>query len=407
MMTTQREQITAGRKPVPRGIARTGPALLSYGFRPFFLLSGVFAVLSMTLWIGALTLGWNIGDDYGALNWHAHEMLFGYASAALAGFLLTAVPNWTGRLPVSGLPLLAIVAVWIAGRVVMAVPQLLGLPTSMVVDGVFLPTLAAIAAREIIAGRNWKNLKILAGLTALSLANIAFHVSVALDGSASQVVRPAVGVYVLLIALVGGRIVPSFSRNWLVKAGSSALPRPFGTFDVVSLVALLVALVFWSLWPEGPATAALALLAAILQASRLWSWQGRRTIEEPMLFVLHVGYGFISLGLFAVALAALGWMAQPSVLHVLTVGAIGNMTLAVMTRVSLGHTGRSVSASLATALAYLALLLAAILRPFAELVPEQYHLLLSLSGGLWVLGFGVFVVEYGPMLVTRNPKQRR
>lgn len=403
-MTTQPNQIAATRKPVPRGIARTGPAILSYGFRPFFLLAALFALLSMGVWIGALTLGWGVGGEYGALNWHAHEMLFGYASAALAGFMLTAIPNWTGRLPVSGQPLLAIVLMWVAGRAAMAAPGVLGLPASLALDGLFLPVIAAIAAREIIAGKNWKNLKILAGLTALSVANVAFHVAVARDGSASEIARVTIGVYVLLIALVGGRIVPSFSRNWLVKAGSPALPKPFGRFDVASLVALFVAVVAWSLMPDGPLTAVLAVVASVLQAGRLWRWQGWRTLEEPSLAALHIAYGFIPIGLLAIALAALGWVAAPSALHLLTVGAIGNMTLAVMTRATLGHTGRPLRATVWTSLAYLALILAAVLRPFAELIPTQYHLILSLSAVCWLLAFALFLAEYGPMLLSPRAK---
>jgi uncharacterized protein involved in response to NO len=146
--------IVVARRPVPRGIDRSGPAVLSYGFRPFFLLAATFAIVSMIAWIGALTFGWRIGGSYGTLNWHAHEMLFGYAAAALAGFMLTAIPNWTGRLPVSGRPLLGLVLIWVSGRIALAYPDLIGLPASMVVDSLFLPLLAVVAGIEIVAGRN-------------------------------------------------------------------------------------------------------------------------------------------------------------------------------------------------------------------------------------------------------------
>lgn len=392
--------ITAARKPIPRGISRTGPALLSYGFRPFFLLAGVFAVLSMSIWIGALTLGWEVGGSYGVLNWHAHEMLFGYTSAALAGFMLTAIPNWTGRLPVSGLPLLGLVLVWLAGRLAMAAPDVTGLPAAMVIDAAFLPILAGVAGIEIVSGRNWKNLKILAGLTALSLANIAVHVSVVLTGSAADVGRLAVSIYLMLIVLVGGRIIPSFTRNWLVKSGSSLLPAPFDRFDIAAVSVLLVALLAWSLAPETLATAVLAVITGSLHLVRIWRWRGWQTLEEPLLLGLHAAYAFIPLGMFGVALAAIGWIAAPSALHILAVGAIGNMTFAVMARASLGHTGRPTTASLRTSVALLALALAAIVRPFAELIPEGYHLLLGVAGSTWLLAFGLFVLEYGPMLVA-------
>jgi uncharacterized protein involved in response to NO len=396
--------VSKERQPVPRGIARSGPPVLSYGFRPFFLLAGTFAIAAMVGWIGALTAGWEVGGDYGMLNWHAHEMLFGYTSAALAGYMLTAIPNWTGRLPVSGLPLLGLVAVWLMGRLTMAVPGLIGLPLSMVVEACFLPLMAAIAAVEIIAGRNWKNLKILAGLSALSLVNIAFHVSVAFNGVALEASRAGVAVYVMLIAVVGGRIVPSFTRNWLAKAGAPRLPAPFGRFDVVAMVWLLATLALWVAFPETIVTACAAMGAAGLHAVRLARWHGRRTVDEPLLLALHVGYAFVPLGMLSVALAALGWIANASALHVLTVGAIGGMTFAVMTRASLGHTGRALKASLCTSFAYLALTLSAVLRPFAELIPSQYHILLTVSGACWLVAFGLFVLEFGPMLVSPRRK---
>lgn len=391
------------RQPVPRGIARSGPPILSYGFRPFFLAAGAFAVVAMVAWLGALTLGWEVGGDYGALNWHAHEMLFGYASAALAGYMLTAIPNWTGRLPVSGMPLLALLTVWLLGRIGMAFPGVFSPPLWMFIDACFLPLMAIVAGIEIVAGRNWKNLKILSALSALALANIAFHVSIALTGSAAEAGRLGAGIYVMLIGIVGGRIVPSFTRNWLVKAGARQLPAPFNRLDIAALCALLPALLLWVAFPVSQLTAAFALLAAAVNVVRLARWRGWSTTEEPLLLILHVGYAFVPLGLVAVALSAMGWIAMASALHVLTVGAIGVMTLAVMTRASLGHTGRPLTASTSTGIAYLALVLAAVLRPFAELIPAQYHLLLSLGALGWLAAFGIFVAEYGPMLLS--PRQ--
>ena len=392
----------ASRTPVPRGIARTGPAILSYGFCPFFLGAGIFAMLSMLGWIGALTLGWDIGGSYGILDWHAHEMLFGYTSAALAGFMLTAIPNWTGRLPVSGRPLLALVSLWLLGRLVMAAPDLLGLPLSMAIDALFLPLLALVAAIEITAGRNWKNLKILIGLLALSLANIGFHLSVAFAGTGMDAVRPTVSIYLMLIVLIGGRIIPSFTRNWLVKAGAKRLPKPFGGFDVASMLALFAALLAWSLAPGHGLTIILAVLAAVLQAVRLWRWRGWAVADEPLLLALHVAYGFVPLGLVGIAMAGLGWIAAPSALHILAVGAIGGMTFAVMARATLGHTGRPPSASPRLAVALLALALAAVLRPFAEILPEAYHLLLGLAGLFWFIAYGLFLIELGPMLLRHR-----
>lgn len=393
---------------IPRGIDRSGPAILSYGFRPFFLAAGGFAVLVMLGWIGALTLGWDLGGaTYGALAWHAHEMVFGYAVAALAGYMLTAIPNWTGRLPLSGMPLLRLLLLWLAGRLAMVNPELLGIYPAAIVDAAFLPALAALAGREIIAGRNWKNLKILVGLVALTVANIAFHVAVLAGLDVGFAMRASVAIFAALVGLVGGRIVPSFTRNWLARTGSDRLPAPFGRFDIVAMVALVAALLLWIVLPEGPATAVTAAAAAGLQAWRLVRWHGLRTLDEPLLLVLHLGYAFVPLGLAGVALAALGWLSAPSALHLLTVGGIGVMTLAVMSRATLGHTGRPLEASATTSLSYLALVLAAIVRPFAEMLPEHYHLILGLSGAGWLVAFALFVIEYGRMLILPRVEARK
>jgi uncharacterized protein involved in response to NO len=396
------KRVVTASRPMPRGIHAEGPAILSYGFRPFFLGAGVFAVIAMVLWIGALTEGWAIGGSYGPLEWHAHEMLFGFAAAAMTGFLMTAIPNWTGRLPVAGLPLLALFLLWVAGRIVMLAPGALGDVLSAIIESSFLPLIGAVAAREILAGKNWKNLKILIVIAWLSTANIAFHVVVQQGGDPIVVLRATIAAFIILIALVGGRIVPSFTRNWLVKAGATKLPRPTGRVDRLAMLTLLLALLLWVLLPEGAPTAVVAALAAVLQAIRLWRWRGWATLDEPLLGILHLGYSFLPIGLVAIAMAAMGWASAPSVLHVLTVGAIGNMTLAVMTRASLAHTGRPLAASWTTALSYLALLLAAVCRPFAEMVPQYYHVILAVSGAAWIAGFCCFVAEYGPMLVTRK-----
>lgn len=390
------------RKPVPRGLAADGPPILSYGFRPFFLCAGIYSVLAMAIWIYALTVGGAPGGSYGLIGWHAHEMLFGYSGAALAGFLLTAVPNWTGRLPVSGRPLLMLVGLWVMGRMAMLTPDLVGLPVAVTVDGAFLPVLALIIAREIVSGRNWRNLKVLTGVTALALANIGMHWSVLADGDPRLAARFAIAVFVLLIALIGGRIVPSFTRNWLARQGATRLPTPFGRFDMASIIALAAALLAFTFRPEAPDTALLALVAAGLQAVRLWRWRGYATAREPLVLILHLGYGFVVLGLVAVALAALDVIAQAAALHVLTVGAIGTMTLAVMTRACRGHTGHPLTASRQTSAAYLALIVATLARPMAEILPEAYHLWLGISGAAWLAGFSLFLVEYAPMLLRPN-----
>ena len=214
--------------------------------------------------------------------------------------------------------------------------------------------------------------------------------------------RLGVATYVALISLVGGRIVPSFTRNWLTKMGSGRLPSPAGPVDTLAFATLLPALVLWTVLPEGWPTAALVAVAAMLQAVRLARWRGSATWREPLLAVLHVAYGFLPLGLACIAASAMGWLSSPSALHVLTVGGIGNMTLAMMTRASRGHTGHPVTASVLTIIAYFSLLVAAVGRPLAELLPPFYHLILDCSGAAWIVAFLCFVIEYGPMLVTKR-----
>ncbi len=388
---------------IPRGLARTGPVIFSYGFRSFFLGGALWAIVAMVLWIAALSGFIDLGGDYGAPNWHAHEMLFGFASAVLAGFLLTAVPNWTGRLPVSGKPLVWLFALWCAGRLFLLVPDQVGVVTAAAVDGLFLPALLAICAREVIAGRKWKDLKVLGGLLALSVANIVFHVA-AIGGDHSQIAtRLAVSAYTVLVIIVGGRIVPSFTRNWLNRFGRTDFPVPYNGFDTAAILTGIAALAVWTIEPGSIVAVPTALLAAFMHAVRLIRWRGWTTWPEQVLVVLHVAYAFIPAGFITIALAAIDVMDTRSVLHVFTVGVIGCMMLAVMTRASLGHTGRKLAASRVTIAAYVALIACALLRPAAEFFPGAMMHLYACSALFWIVGFGLFCVEYGPIL-TRERK---
>jgi uncharacterized protein involved in response to NO len=393
---------SAKRQPVPRGIARSGPVIFSYGFRPFFLAAGLWAVAAMALWIAALIWGWDVGGSYGGPYWHAHEMLFGYSSAALAGFLLTAVPNWTGRLPVSGTPLIVLFALWCAGRLVLLAPDVLGLPLSIAIDSAFLPLLLAICAREIFAGRKWKDLKILAGILALGVANIGFHGLVAWGGDAGLANRLAVGAYIMLISIMGGRVVPSFTRNWLVKRHSIALPQPYDRYDTTVLLTGLGALLVWVVLPETLWAALACFIAAGLHAVRLSRWQGWQCWDEKLVLVLHLGYAFVPAGFLAVGAAQLGWMEPAAAIHIFTVGAIGVMTLAIMSRATRGHTGLPLEASRITAISYAALIAGAVLRPLTSLWPDLTSELLAASGICWIIAFALYVAEYGPFLMRRR-----
>ena len=390
------------RQPVPRGIAHTGPVILAYGFRPFFLGAGIWAVLSMGLWIGELALGLPVGAGYGGAAWHAHEMLFGYTSAALAGFLLTAIPNWTGRLPVSGAPLAMLFAAWLAGRLALIWPDLLGLGWSLGIDILFLPLLFAICLREVVAGRKWRDLKVLAAVLALALANGGYHALVVWGGDTGLASRLAVSAYVMLIGIVGGRVVPSFTRNWLAKRHVTSLPAPYDRLDTAALLVGLAALGLWVVWPDHLTTAAACLAAGILHAARLLRWQGWQTADEKLVLVLHLAYAAIPIGFVAVALVPSGVLDAASALHVLTVGAIGLMTLAIMSRATRGHTGMRLTAPPLTAISYGFLVAAAALRPSATFVPDHYVILVSVSGLCWIMAFALYLVEYSPALLTRR-----
>ncbi|WP_411034940.1 NnrS family protein [Shinella sp. BYT-45] len=389
-------------RAVPRGLSRTGPVLFSYGFRPFFLGGGLWAIAAMVLWIAAIAGHVDLAGDYGAPNWHAHEMLFGFASAVLAGFLLTAVPNWTGRLPVSGWPLGGLFGLWCAGRAALLATDAIGVVAAAVIDGLFLPALLAICTREVVAGRKWKDLKVLGGLLALSIANGVFHMA-AIDGGHDHVtIRLAAAAYVVLVMIVGGRIVPSFTRNWLNKSGRTDFPVPYNRYDTAAILGGVAALAAWTAAPEHPATAGLGLAAAVLHGVRLHRWRGWTTAPEKLLVILHIAYAFVPLGLLAIGFSALGGLEERSVLHLLSVGAIACMMLAVMTRASLGHTGRALTASRLTVAAYAALVLCALVRPLGEAFPDASAEIYAASGVLWIAAFGLFCLEYAPILARKR-----
>ncbi|WP_421566453.1 NnrS family protein [Ochrobactrum sp. EDr1-4] len=390
------------RGAIARGFKKTGPAIFSYGFRPFFLGGAIWAVLAMLLWIFSLTIGLSVGGAYGALNWHAHEMVFGFSSAVLAGFLLTAVPNWTGRLPVSGMPLALLFGAWFVGRLVFLNPDITNIYVAVTIESLFLPLLLFICAREIVAGRQWKNLKVLIAVAVVTLANITFHYLALSGGDVAMANRIGVSAYVLLIMLIGGRIIPSFTRNWLNKAGLTQFPTSFNRYDGLCIIVGAATCIAWVAAPESLVTAILAIITAVLHTIRLYRWRGWSVAREKLLLVLHIAYAFVPLGYIAIACSALGHLNPFSALHIMTVGVIGCMMLAVMTRATRGHTGRPLTATLTTQIAYLCIILAALTRPFAEMMPNFFHTFLAGSALLWMLAFGLYVLEYGPMLSRKR-----
>ncbi len=378
------------------------PPILQHAFRICFLCASVWAAAALPLWLLAYTGTFVVSAAYGDLIWHAHEMIYGYAALVVCGFLFTAIPNWTGRLPVRGWPLLGLVLLWAAGRVAMLFADVLGLGVTAAIDLSFLAAVLVTAAREIIAGQNWRNLRVLGLVLWLALANAWFHIATSTGAPTEPAMRAAVGALIVLIVLVGGRIVPSFTRNWLAKRPGEELPSGFGPFDAVAIGAAVLAVAAWVIEPTGRLTALLAAVASALLVVRLARWRGWATWREPLLVILHVGYAFVPLGLGLLAAGA-EWpdlVPVGAVMHAWTVGAVGIMTLAVMTRASLGHTGRQLTADPATLAIYAAILAAAIIRVAAPFGGELYLSLLILSGAAWTAAFLGFAGAYGPILVA-------
>lgn len=394
-MTTTAEQMRAWR----------GPAILTFGFRPFFFGAGIWAALAMMLWVPMLTGLLTLPTAFDPVSWHAHEFLFGYVSAVIAGFLLTAVPNWTGRLPIVGWPLAALFALWLVGRIAVAVSAHLPPLGVALVDLAMPLALAAVIGREIVAGKNWRNLIVLAMLGVLAIGNALFHVEAAHGDYAAQGygLRVGLGAVIMMIAVIGGRIVPSFTRNWLVRRGPGRMPvPPMQRFDKLALVALLVALVVWVALPGHVLTGTLLAVAGALHVVRLGRWAGHRTLAEPLVAVLHLGYAFLPLGALALAseILAPGLFGMAAAQHLWMGGAAGLMTLAVMTRATLGHTGQDLTAGPGTIGIYAALLVAVLARFAAGLWPTEASVLYMFGGTAWILAFAGFALIYGRLLLS-------
>lgn len=381
------------------------PAVLSYGFRPFFLLGALHAGLAMLLWLPLLRGELETLSLFAPVDWHAHELLFGFLPAIMTGFLLTAIPNWTGRLPVQGLPLLGLVVLWLAGRLVVFLSAETGWLIAAAIDCAFLLTVVVVAGREIAAGRNWRNLKVLAPVIVLLSANMLFHWEAQQSGIADISRRLGLGAAILLIMIIGGRIIPSFTHNWLVRKNPGRLPVSFNRFDMAVIVISGAALAAWTLLPPRLESGALLIAAGLLNILRLMRWAGERTWRDPLVFILHVGFGFVPLGLVLAGLGAMAPQTVPPVagIHAFGAGAIGCMTLAVMSRATLGHTGRMLKAGPGARMVFAAIILAAVLRLAAICFPEVQNLIM-LSAGAWAIAFLGYAACFGGMLLS--PKLR-
>ncbi len=378
--------------------AEIRPVVLRAGFRPFFLLAGVQAASIVPVWLGQMLAGIDLDLPYPPALWHGHEMVFGFAGAAIAGFLLTAVPSWTGTTGLKGRPLALLAVLWLAARLAFWTglsPWLAG-----ALDIAFFPALGAVLAAPLIGAGKFRNIAFLPLLALLAVADglvLGEMTGVSRTGWSGLIA----GLFLLLvmISIVGGRIVPAFTGAGLRAVGIVVEPKSRRWLDLTAIAAVAATGLAEAVVPEAAATGALALLAALLQLVRLAGWYGWRTTRVPLLWVLHLGYLWLPIGLVLFGLSAFVPAVTPQLaLHALTVGCVGLMVLGVMTRAALGHAGRPLQPATATVVAYGLVFLGAVVRVFGVMVDPLTGL--WLSGLLWTAGFLIYLVVYAPICLS-------
>lgn len=376
------------------------PAILRGGFRPFFLGAASSAFAGLAVWLAFLFA--LVPADFVAdpLAWHRHEMLFGFVGAAIAGFALTAVPNWTGRLPIAGKPLAALFGLWLSGRLLpLYLSAVSVLPA--ILDGGFYILLAAVLGREILQSRN-RNLPIVIVIAIFGIAAFTDRLIIAEIVRASTIGwQGGLALATALIALIGGRIVPSFTRNWLAGLGMrESLPIQPNRFDHSVVVLTVVGLIAWIGLPNSAVTGVLLLGAGIANLVRLVRWRGWRCVSTPLLLVLHLGYLWLAIGVMMLGLSQWAIIPQQAAVHALSVGAMATMILAVMSRASLGHTGRPLVANRSITIAFVSITIAAAARVMASLAVGDPQIMLALAGLGWLGAFALFLVVFAPILCS-------
>ncbi len=378
------------------------PVLLSYAFRPFFLLTGTYAILGVLAWVGFLLAGWPLPLGGSPVQWHSHEMLYGMVPAAIAGFLLTAMTNWTQARPLQGTGLLLLILLWAAGRVAMWCAGWLPLWLVALVDMAFLPVLGIYVAAVLIRHRNHRNLILVAVLALLVVGNLLMHLGFIMNDYKLLKLGQLHGLdlVTVLMLVIGGRIIPAFSASWLqAKGGNPDWVKQSDLVNRLSIGSVILLLpLSWFNAPV-PIVGGVVLLAGLFNLVRLVRWSGWRVTAEPLLWILHLAYGFIVLALllrggsaFTQLIPATAWE------HLLGVGGIGTLILAVMTRVAMGHTGRPLALVPMGLWIYVSILLATLLRVLVALQLMDFRIGIMLAALCWVLAFGLFVILYFPVL---------
>ena len=379
--------------------------LFTYAFRPLFLLATLYAIAAVPLWaaawLGYLPMPTSLGTP---TWWHAHEMIYGFAGAAIGGFALTAVATWTKRSPVAGVPLIILSALWMIARVLFALPFASLFAPAVVADLGYGALLFALMSREVIAARSQRNYKVLLILGLLPVTNAFFFAGLILSASwTTSALFGGLWLVVLLINLIGGRVIPGFTRNWLKrqfveqKREPVRLPPVFDRFDLLTTWLMVAFAILYVAQAPSRWTAVVGLVTSVLLFIRLTRWQGIHTGGEPLVWVLHVGFSWLPVGVFLLASAEVGLLPRTAGIHALTSGAITTMIIAVAGRAALGHTSRPLESHPVLTAAYVLITVAAICRVAAAVGPGA-RVLLAMSAGAWCLGFVCFAWRYVPIL---------
>ncbi len=379
-----------------------GPAFWSYGFRPFFFSAAFFAGFAIPAWVLMVTGDYDMKGVFPPRTWHVHEMIFGFLPCVITGFLLTAMPNWTERPPMKGAPLMLLLTLWVAGRFAIALPWFSPFVVAFA-DGAFLVVVAGVVWRELIVSKAWNRLPMGVLISLYAYANLLFHGLWMTHAAVDVAVRMALTLIMLLLALIGGKIIPSFTEDFLTEDAIPKQPAPFSPFDGFSIMFIGISGVAWMISPEATGVGYAFVFAGMLHLYRLSRWYGWFTWREPLVLILHVGYGWLAMSFLILGGAILGiGVHQEDALHALTTGAVGVMTLAVMTRASLGHTGRIKHAGPLTVIIYLLVNLGAMLRVFGPSLDLSGDHSLTLAAGCWSGAYLLFAIGYGPILFGAN-----